>query len=681
MNFPQIFNLLSIIIFPSRALIITKSSPYLFHTARQVAGREKLMALVTSELINYQFKEYTLVIWRPISSPPDSFHEYDNLVTQVSQHFNSVLLFRNNSLTETSVPLPHSKLHQLSSLVLYLNLDYFLEPLQIFHTNWIAYLPGGFFNSYHLIFHNEQAPTSISQPREFSLTKLPHPLKTMVHRIFISISKQEHGYRCGLWECNIFGESCARVEMGQARSALSNKKLDMNGVPLIWATVTMSQISKKAMEDFIKYRKNLNLFITPYVEIAEIVNATPILNQVSSQNFGTLNGKSGKWEGAAGEIVYGRAHITQGLVTLDRYNALLLSKTIDTDGLIFTTGLPTASSTGSPFFLLESYDWKIWMALLITIILLVLVSTQVKQKLHFQWNNGDASRLNVSGMVMFVISPLLEQPEDTKNFRRFITVSTSKLLFGPWLLSLVVLGTMYKTSLISTMTSPTMSIPPTDFKNLLESDYRLNFLGISVTAGVVYKELKAKGSLFVKELDKRMISYYDPENGEPCITQTKGKHFACLGLRTMLTEFAILHLTKETGEPLYRFGREYLYTSFYAFCISKNLPHLLPDVDRMMLHYAESGSYAMFRRNVARYAQKFGKMAAKRRRKTINGMNHNNNSEESRTNSWNQNELDNTLRSMIVLGMGFGLATVLLGVEILTCTLSGFAIQFKVIRK
>lgn len=62
-------------------------------------------------------------------------------------------------------------------------------------------------------------------------------------------------------------------------------------------------------------------------------------------------------------------------------------------------------------------------------------------------------------------------------------------------------------------------------------------------------------------------------------------------------------------------------------------------------------------------------------------MNHNNNSEESRTNSWNQNELDNTLRSMIVLGMGFGLATVLLGVEILTCTLSGFAIQFKVIRK
>lgn len=539
MNFPQIFNLLSIIIFPSRALIITKSSPYLFHTARQVAGREKLMALVTSELINYQFKEYTLVIWRPISSPPDSFHEYDNLVTQVSQHFNSVLLFRNNSLTETSVPLPHSKLHQLSSLVLYLNLDYFLEPLQIFHTNWIAYLPGGFFNSYHLIFHNEQAPTSISQPREFSLTKLPHPLKTMVHRIFISISKQEHGYRCGLWECNIFGESCARVEMGQARSALSNKKLDMNGVPLIWATVTMSQISKKAMEDFIKYRKNLNLFITPYVEIAEIVNATPILNQVSSQNFGTLNGKSGKWEGAAGEIVYGRAHITQGLVTLDRYNALLLSKTIDTDGLIFTTGLPTASSTGSPFFLLESYDWKIWMALLITIILLVLVSTQVKQKLHFQWNNGDASRLNVSGMVMFVISPLLEQPEDTKNFRRFITVSTSKLLFGPWLLSLVVLGTMYKTSLISTMTSPTMSIPPTDFKNLLESDYRLNFLGISVTAGVVYKELKAKGSLFVKELDKRMvinliqsvpakpyktlscyisllymqISYYDPENG------------------------------------------------------------------------------------------------------------------------------------------------------------------------
>ncbi len=101
---------------------------------------------------------------------------------------------------------------------------------------------------------------------------------------------------------------------------------------------------------------------------------------------------------------------------------------------------------------------------------------------------------------------------------------------------------------------------------------------------------------------------------------------------------------------MYRISGEFLYSSFYAFYVSKELPHLLGkihivvltikditvfsdvvtdswghgfqknllhtgEVNKMMFHYAESGNYQMFRANVVKSAQKFGKLAAKQRNK------------------------------------------------------------------
>jgi hypothetical protein len=312
----------------------------------------------------------------------------------------------------------------------------------------------------------------------------------MIHRIFISISNTNQGL---LWTCDIFGTNCRLIqEPKEAQEVLTTNAVNLNLAPLIWSAVTIPNVNQKEFQDFIKYRRNINIHITPYVEISERFNATPTLRLVPTQNFGTLDKTTGKWEGAAGEVVMGRAHISAGLLTPDRYEALFLSKTIDTDGLTFATG-PPYPVLGSPFFLLDSYQWQVWTALGIAIVFLVIISQQIS-------NNSVA---------MFVISPLLEQPAETRNYQQFIKGSSSRWMFGPWLLSLVVLGTTFKTSLISTLTLPTVINPPTDFKSLIKSKYDLNFLGATTTAGAVFNDMKTKGNLLVNQLDKRIVKKYD----------------------------------------------------------------------------------------------------------------------------------------------------------------------------
>lgn len=466
---------------------------------------EPLIGLITSHLSTDINTECTFIFWQNKYSSVSN--TYNNLVAQFSSRFNSILAFSNDSLTESSLPVTTPKFQESCSLVLYLYLDYFSESL-IFPRNWLFRLPGHFTNSYHLIFHSVISSTPArsrslneASSSEFTLKQLPHPLEQMVHRIFISVTKQndKSGYRCDLWNCDIFGLRCSRQDIHQAKDALTTNRVNLHGAPLIWAAVALPTISQKALRDYIKYREVIDVYITPFVEISEYLNSTPTLNQISSQNFGALD-KDGKWTGAAGEVVSGRAHISSGLITKDRYEALFLSKTIDMDGLTFATG-PPPRKTESPFFLIQSYDWRIWLALLSTIFFMWIISNLIKKK-HIS-----------GGVLMFIISPLLEQPADSKKYRNFIKVMPSRWMFGPWLLSIVALGTMFKTSLISTLTSPEVNPTPKDFKALLASGYQFNFLGAASTAGAVFNELKIKGNLLAIELDKRIVAQYGASHG------------------------------------------------------------------------------------------------------------------------------------------------------------------------
>ncbi len=88
----------------------------------------------------------------------------------------------------------------------------------------------------------------------------------------------------------------------------------------------------------------------------------------------------------------------------------------------------------------------------------------------------------------------------------------------------------------------------------------------------------------------------------------------------------------------------------------------------MMFHYAESGNYQMFRANVVKSAQKFGKLAAKQRnkgRKNHQQMISESQKRSKKSSSYHHDELDTVLRTTAVLGMGFGIASMVLFCEIL----------------
>lgn len=94
-----------------------------------------------------------------------------------------------------------------------------------------------------------------------------------------------------------------------------------------------------------------------------------------------------------------------------------------------------------------------------------------------------------------------------------------------------------------------------------------------------------------------------------------------------------------------------------------------------MYHYSESGSYLLFRKSVVRSAQKYGKLLAAKRRKQKSGPSIAD-SFKSQIPSSHSHEMENIFRTILLLGMGFGLATLVLVMELVIHYLSDFRVSF-----
>lgn len=109
-------------------------------------------------------------------------------------------------------------------------------------------------------------------------------------------------------------------------------------------------------------------------------NATPTINRESS-SFGFLDPTTGKWDGMVAEIIEGRAHVANWLrLTQDAANAMLFTRVVSTDGIMFFTALPKTGDQNVIGNLLLSFAKSVvWLMEMATVVVTsVIISTSHK---------------------------------------------------------------------------------------------------------------------------------------------------------------------------------------------------------------------------------------------------------------------------------------------------------------
>ena len=203
-----------------------------------------------------------------------------------------------------------------------------------------------------------------------------------------------------------------------------------------------------------------------WFDVQDKFNATKELEEVFGiPNNGIQMNDDGEleYDGFHLPLVEGTAAISTLLIpTPVIFQTVYFSRPYIYDAMCFIVGLPKIHNLESIAVLQEPLEDQVWFGFVISFFSIV-VFVQIMM----------ACRQDKRGLlqaVAAVFRPILDQ---SVSFGHRINSNGFRALFGVWLFSLIVLGSGYKSKLISAIVVPHYDYPPLTFAELANSDYKL----------------------------------------------------------------------------------------------------------------------------------------------------------------------------------------------------------------
>lgn len=391
-------------------------------------------------------------------------------------------------------------------------------PYEQIQFKWLKDLPGSFSNSVHLLFVNELP--AIERLRR---TK---GVRIIFNQIFITNRNPCMQTFTTDLNCNKFlelGKICHNGEYLWNRNPkpiLWNKWINFKRKSFKFAnaneTARKVKIDCKLVSDTLEKPFNLlsnnelgNIVLDFIMcTYGEGINATTIRNDVPVPFMDITEYAPGSFYGLAYEVVLGRSHALFGLGFNPKHsNFLELAKVGIFDSFTFMTALPTMDNNGSIWFIFRTFDFFIWMLLLLSSILQVVVLAM----LRCEWKGGNVLNGNaLNYAINTIFKPILDQPVGITDNNVSVQNWRVRIVSGIWFLSTILIVNMFRSKLTSSMVMPLMTLPPRNMAQLLKSDYKVNtFLYEETEFKDALDGLVEQGSTIAKQLNQTFDKHYN----------------------------------------------------------------------------------------------------------------------------------------------------------------------------
>lgn len=386
--------------------------------------------------------------------------------------------------------------------------------------DWVTFLPGMSDNNIHIFF----LPLNKTSNTIVPIEDLTPATKSLLNILFVTPTRMKTKL-ADTPEINFLIETLdatglTTVKVGTMKCDDSNdhkkclilgnlmkfNRWDFHGSPL---TIAMAgRLQAPTQRDFDSKRRNeyprtfnYSLYFSSLVmmisQFAEGVNSTASVASFNTSSFGGFDPVSGKWFGLVKEVIDGHAHTCIGLAATQK-NGRFLSQAMPFlyDDISFITSLPRQSSA-SVFFFFESFHFHVWLIFIAMAGIIIGFLTIVNRN-SFPYTAG------------IILKPLIDQSAKEAVIKKYFPKLCAPLvLIAGWLLSFIVIGSLFKSRLTSVLVEPGLIVPPQTIRELAESDYHVGTL--------LYKETEfeaaiqdLQGLTFVKQLSKKFL-YYTPD--------------------------------------------------------------------------------------------------------------------------------------------------------------------------
>lgn len=345
--------------------------------------------------------------------------------------------------------------------------------------NFLERIPGGIFQSYHLIL------TSIPGSDYFS-TNVPLVVKQMHHCLLLNArcSNSYDLYTPGVWYNESFHVLSYPVPKPRSECLHSDRERSLffskwqnygRYGPLVVATTPDNQQSHVVA--YLKTKKVTNYVVVNTVFSTQYLNTTPVMLPLPNGIYGTKDKKTGKWLGMVGELVSGRAHFTSVVgLDYDRSEVIRYTTTVAFDRVNFITPHPRVRHiAGSISFLIFPFTAFVWGATLasfgilwLSLFLDYVIKVNRGQK-ELQWGPV------IYFCAQLLLRPIFDQPSSAlSSVMNVSKVKTrSRALYIVWLLVLIVLTSSYKSKMIAVLLKPNQRVPPSTFEELAQSKFTI----------------------------------------------------------------------------------------------------------------------------------------------------------------------------------------------------------------
>ena len=386
---------------------------------------------------------------------------------------------------------------------------YYLESLRSrmeqFGQNWLRYIPGGVFRSFHFLKESRQ-PTidfwnspdlrkmhnvvmfvedangmgKVLSPNRFKGKPLYFPMGEIVgNEVFLNSPSETVGVFWNRWR-------------------------DLQGEPL--TLVVPDTQADLAYTD--KSALMSNYAATQIQETSRFLNATLKVITASTENrFGTklLNGT---WDGFIGKLIDDTVDLTfPYFPSVEQYKAVLFSKTATFTQVKFFAPLPRMRPI-TMAFLTKPFDRFTWVGIFSSMMLLTACSCALR-RLHKIYVGTEIGSLRPARHFVLFLRALVDQSVPDGAYNIMEAVAGMRSLLGYWLYFAVVISSLYKSVIVSVLVNPILENPPSTADELRKSDYHINV--------VMHKSLMKETVPWAKEGSHSITDYGVDFKGVSCI--------------------------------------------------------------------------------------------------------------------------------------------------------------------
>jgi len=294
------------------------------------------------------------------------------------------------------------------------------------------------------------------------------------------------------------------------------------------------------------------------------VNFTSVLIEAEGGGTGSKLA-NGKWVGTVGDLITGKADI--GLVTgfrEDRFDVIAFTSSAEIQSLILITGKHEELLTWRLFSI--PFSRKLWNWMGFTYLVAVGFTLFLIKSLKVI-DHRFRSAKNTTKFVLWPYSQVI-----TKTLAPFFeesliepSVNSFRIFLAFWMFFAIIMSTVYKSKIFSTLVTPPETVPPKNLEELVRSEYQW---GLDKHGDAAFVALTTSKNPTFQEVSRKMEIFHDASE---CIKKVVVSKFTCISFTSVMDFVIARNFSLELKSTL----KESSYSVFFigiGLSLRKNFP-------------------------------------------------------------------------------------------------------------